>query len=180
MTWLIQWWQRLSRRQQAAVLLAGGLLILWVVDAVVLRPLRMHVRELHRQVHETEQRLLQAVAASQQAEQVNKAFAAYEAYAHPAGPQESELAQVLTEVESAVRQSGMTLLNLKPATPRQASDSTVSVTVESEASPGQFVHFLDQIQRSTHLLKVTELTVRTSAEGKALRTSMIVSKLLLK
>ena len=38
--------------------------------------------------------------------------------------------------------------------------------------------FLDLIQRSTHLLKGTELSVRV-AEGRTLRSSLVISKLLL-
>ena len=176
---LSAWWQRLSKRQQLIAILGAGLLLVWVADTIALRPLRRHLGQLHQQAHETEQRLVEALVASRQADEVNRAFAAYVAYVHPAGATEAELANVLTEVEGASRQAGMALLNLKPSLPRQGEASSISVTLESEASPAQLVQFLDQIQRSTKLLKVTELTVRTSVEGKSLRTSMVISKLLL-
>lgn len=177
---LLQRWQRLSRRQQAAVLIVGSVATVWGMDGIALRPLRQRVRELRRQVRETEQRLADSIVASAQANAVNRAFTAYEPYiTTPAGSSESELAGLLSEVESAVRQSGMVLLNLRPVSGRSGTANTVSVTVEGEASPSQLVQLLDLLQRSTRLLKVAELTVRVS-EAKTLRTSLVISKLLLK
>ena len=175
----VQRWQRLGKRQQTVTLIIGSVAVAWVMDGIALRPLRSRVRELRRQVRETEQRLVEASVASDQAQAVTRAFSAYEPYVKPSGSSESELASVLSEVESAVRQSGMTLLNLRPVSGRQGTAQTISVTVEGEASPHQLVQLLDLVQRSTRLLKVTELTVRVS-ETKTLRTSMVISKLLLK
>lgn len=175
----IQRWQRLNRRQQLAVFVVGGALGLWLIDTAMLKPLRHHLRRVHRQVQETEQRLLEALVADGQAESVQQAFGAYGPYVRPAGSPEAELAGLLSEVESAVRASGMVLLNLKPVTLRQSESHIIGVTLESEATTGQLVQFLDTVQRSTRLLKVTELTVRVS-DDQTLRTSCVVSKLLLK
>jgi type II secretory pathway component PulM len=176
---LAQRWQRLSKRQQAAAFVAGALAGLWIVNVVALRPLRRRLDRLHDEVQQAEQRLVEALVASQQATRVNKTFEAYASYVQPSGPPESELASVLSEVESAVRQSGMVLLNLKPVTPRDGTVEAISVTVDGEADPEQLMNLLDRIQRSTRLLKVTELSVRVS-EQQRLRTSLVISKLLLK
>ena len=174
--WL-QHWQRLSKRQQLIASLIGGLLVVAVVDALLLRPLRQRLTRLHQEVQAAEQRLVQAVVASSQAEAVTQAFSAYEPYVRPAGSAEAELAGILSEVEAAVRQSGLVLLGLKPAPPQGGAATTVSVTIEGESTPEQLMQLLDAIQRSTGLLKVTDLTVRV-AEGKTLRSSLIISKLL--
>lgn len=172
-------WQRLSKRQQLIVIVGASAALIWAADAVALRPLRRHLGQLHREAREAEEQLVEALVASRQADEVNRAFSAYAAYVHPAQPTEAEMANALTEVEGATRESGMTLLNLKPSLARQGETGTISVTLESEGSPAQLVQFLNRIQRSTNLLKVTELTVRASAEGRSLRTSMVISKLLL-
>ena len=171
-------WQRLSRQQQAAVVIGGSVLAAWCMDAVALRPLRRRLHGLHEEVRQAEQRLSEALVASQQAGSVTRAFETYKTYMQPSGSAESELASVLSEVESAVREAGMVLLNLKPMTGRSTSPETISVTVEGESTPEQLVALLDRLQRSTRLLKVTELTVRVS-ERLTLRTSMVISKLLL-
>ena len=174
-TWSARW-QRLGKRQQLAVGLGGGLLVLWLVDTIALAPLRRGLHRLHQEVRETEQRLIDALIANQQAARVNEAYATYEPYVKPSGSPEAELA---AEVESAVRDAGMTVLSLRPVTQRDATDPTVRVSVDGEASPAQLVKLFDRFQRSTQLLKITELTVR-AAEGGVLRTSMEISKLLLK
>ena len=173
-----QWWKRLDRGRQRLVLLLGAAAAVGLTDAVVLRPLRLRLVQLHREVRETEQRLVDAMVAGAQTDEVAQALGAYQPYLQPAGSEESELAAVLTEVESAVRASGMVLLNLKPQMGGKSLADAVSVTVEAEASPPQLVELLDRLQRSTRLLRVTELHVRVS-EGRTLRASLVVSKLLL-
>ncbi len=173
-----QWWQRLTKRQRLVAGIVSSFAVAGLITAA-LRPLRHLLSRLSREVQQTEQRLLDAMAANRDAETVTAAFAAYEPYVASSGSTESELAAVLSEVESAVRESGVTLLNLKPAAARAGADQTISVAMDGEAAPEQLVRLLDRLQRSTRLLKVTELTVRVS-ESKTLRTSMVITKLLLK
>jgi len=54
----------------------------------------------------------------------------------------------------------------------------VRVNLETELSSTQLVKLLDRLQRSTHLLKVTELNIRV-VEGRVLRASCVISTLLL-
>lgn len=176
---LLQRWQRFTRRQRLIAAVAGIGLTSWVADAAALRPLRRHLHQQRRAVVQTEQQLLAAMAANQNAAAVTKAFVAYQAYAQPSGSVEAEMAALLNDVEASVRQSGMTLLNLKPVTGRTPSDQAVSVAIDGESTPEQLVRLLDRFQRSPHALKVTELAVRAS-ESKTLRASLVVSKLLLK
>lgn len=176
---LMAWWRTLGKRQQRIIIVIGGALLLWVMDLVTLRPLRRHLRHLHEEVRQAEQRLVDGVIANNQAETVSRAFEAYASYAKPVGAPESELANVLSEVEAAVRQSGMVLLNLKPLSQRGDASGAISVTIDGEATPSQLVQLLDRLQRSPHLLKVAELTVRVS-EAQTLRTSLVISRLLLK
>ena len=176
---LEQRWQRLSRRQQAIVLAVVGVLTLWGVDALVFRPLlRGRLSELKRQARDAEQRLVDATIASAQADAVSQAFEAYRLYIKPAGSVESELAAVLTEVEAVVRETGLVQLGLKSVPERNPAMDRVSITLETEGSPTQLMRLLDRLQRSTLLLRVTELTVRTS-ESQTLRGSLVISKLLL-
>ncbi len=173
------WWRKLGKRQQLVVMVVGGALLFWVLDLVTLRPLRRRLHRLHEEVRQAEQRLTDGVIANEQADAVDRAFEAYASYAKPAGAAQSELAGVLSEVEAAVRQSGMILLNLKPLSQRGDTSGTISVTIDGEATPSQLVRLLDQLQRSPRLLKVDELTVRVS-EAQTLRTSLVISRLLLK
>jgi len=180
----ISGWRRLGKRQQLAVIFGGSLAAAWAVDTVALRPLRNRLDGLNQQVRETEQRLLDAVAAGREADAVTKAFAAYEPYVRPAGSRETALAVMLSEVETAIRESGVVLLNLKPTQVKDAGKSTVeqepqviSVLMDGEAGPEQLVRLLDHLHRSPRLLRVSELSVRVS-EQKTLRTSMVISTLL--
>ena len=175
---LVQRWQRLSRRQQVILLIIGSTAVVWTMDTLALRPLRRHVRALHQQLRDTTQRLSEAVVAGDQAKAVNRAYTAYEPYLTTSGSSEADLAAVLSEVEAGVREAGMTLFNLKPASSRPGTEGILSVSVDGEASPSQLARLLDLVQRSPHLLKVTELTIRVS-EGKTLRTSFVISKLVL-
>lgn len=177
MSQAIQQWQRLDKRRQRLVLILGGLLVVWGADGLLLRPLRQRLTALHREVRDTERRLIDATVASAQAETVTQAFEQYAMYFNTAGTAEAELAATLTEVESAVRDLGIVLINLKQGSAQEDSGGTVSVSVECEASPTQLVQLLDRLQRSVYLLKVTQLNVRAS-EARTLRASLVISKLL--
>ena len=175
--WMARW-QRLPKRQQLIACLAGGGLLLGTVDALLLRPLRRQLGHLRQDVRTAEQQLVEAVIANNQAKAVNRAFSDYEPYVRPVGSPEAELASVLSEMEDAVHQSGLVLLSLKPVPPQGAAANTVSVTIEGESTPDQLWQLLDAIQRSTRLLRVTDLTVRVT-EGRNLRSSFVISRLLL-
>lgn len=170
--------QALSARQRLGWGVAGALMIGWGVYGVAVHPLHRRLTQLREDVRRAEEQLLDAIDATDQAEAIEQAFTAYESYVRPSGSAESELAGVLSEVEAAVRQSGMTLLNLRPAAGRPDAGRTVSVVVDGESTPTQLVRVLDQLQRSSRLLKITQLSVRVS-EQKTLRSSLVVSKLLL-
>lgn len=176
---LLQRWQRLSNGQRLAATLLGTVLAAWLVDAAALRPLRRHVRHLQREVQQTEQQLLAAVAATQNSDAVTSAFKTYAAYVKPSGPEDAGVAGVMSEVESTLRESGAYLISQKQAGSRDAAAHAISVSIDIESTPEQLVKFLDRLERSPSLLKVAELTVRVS-ENKTLRSSMVVSKLLLK
>ncbi len=176
---LLQRWQRLSNAQRLTATLIGTALAAWLVDAAALRPLRRHVRNLQREVRRTEQQLLAAVAATHNAEAVTSAFKTYAAYVQPSRSEDTGVAGVMSEVESTLRESGAYLVSQKQAGSRDAAWHAISVNIDIESTPEQLVKFLDHLERSPSLLKVAELTVRVS-ENKTLRSSMVVSKLLLR
>lgn len=171
-------WQRLSPWQKRLTVLAGLFLGFLLIHATVVYPLRQTFRQLGREVKQTEEALVSAVAASRSAAAVEKAFAAYAPYAKSAASPENALGGLLSEAETAVRESGMTLLNLKPTLAREKADSGVSVTVDGESNPEQLMRLLDRLAHSMQVLKVSELTVRVS-ENKTLRTSLVISKLVI-
>ncbi len=177
---LKQWWQRLPKRRQLLAILLGSALAGWVVDTSTFRPLRRHVRQLDQRVREAQQQLIKAVVALGQEDVVNEAFAAYAPYTTSSdGSSGSALARLLSDVEALVRESGMTVIALKPATEREENSSTLGVAVETEASPEQFARLLDALQRSTTLLKITEMNVRVGDQG-TLRGSLVITRLLVK
>ena len=76
-----------------------------------------------------------------------------------------------------MRQSSRTLRNFRPTSGRD--QHTVRVSFEGEANPARLIQLLDRVQRSTHVLRVTELTSHAS-ESQTQRVSRVVSKRLLK
>ena len=174
---VLQRWQRLKKGQRLVAGMTGTLFMLWAVDLIAFRPLRQHLHALGQEVQQTKKKLIDATIADQNSANVTKAFKAYEPFAAVSGSPETELAGLLSDVETTVRQSGVVLLNLKPSA-RGSSGSTISIAVDGESSPEQLMRLLDQLQRSQRALKVTELSIRVS-ESKTLRVAMVVSKLLI-
>jgi hypothetical protein len=177
-------WARMSRWQRVAVVAAAGLLLCNVLDGTVLAPLRRRLHALRHEVQEIETRLAATVVAGTQAGVVAEAYERYRPYAPARVSPEVVQASVLAAVEGAVRESGMSLLSLRPAIEQGGAGGTehaapsVSITVEGFASPRQLLLVLHRLQRSELVLKVTRLSLRVS-EAKTLRVTLVVSPLLL-
>ena len=171
-------WLGGGKTQRLTLIVLGALAVLAVASLVLFRGLGRWLDRLEQQVRDAEQRLVMAVAATQQAEQVQQAFSAYEPFASPSQPAAAERNQLLRDVEDALRQSGIVSLSSRELQTNEEAEGTVSIRVDGESSPGQLITFLDLLQRSPRLLRVTKLEVRVS-EGRTLRCSMDVSKLLL-
>ncbi len=178
-------WQRLSVTQRRVALTLSVLAGVWLIESLGLGPLRRQIRQLRQQVQDTEQRLARAVSVSAHATTIRTAFEAYRPYVPATSPALNDAvrvqSQVQSEVEAAVRVSGINLLNVKPvSTGTREVGSTVSVALELETTPEQLITLLDSVQRSTQLLKVTHMALRLTDEHAAtLRCSMMITKLLL-
>lgn len=168
-------WHALPQRYRQLLFALAVLLVCLGVDGIMIRPLRRQLARLHERIREAEQRLTEATIASGQAEAVAQAFTAYAPYAQPSGSREAELAGLLTEVESAVRETGMVLLNLKPEDIGADAGKALAIRVEAEAGTAQLLQLLDRLQRSPRLLNVSELSVRV-AEGRTLRTTLVITR----
>lgn len=173
---LLARWQRLRKSQQIAVGILGSLALIGLVDLVALRPIRNRLRALAIEVKQTEQKLRAATEANDNALNVSKAFKNYASYAAASASADVELANLLSDVETTLRQSGVILLNLKPA--QRSKENVISIAVDGESSAEQLMRMLDAFQRSQRALKITELSIRVS-ESKTLRVAMVVSKLLI-
>lgn len=171
-------WQRLPKRQQTMARFAGGGLFLWGLGQLTLHPLQQRLQTLKADVTAAETRLLAATAASQQTERVQKAFVPYQGYVKTPAAREVELAGFMTEVEQAAKEAGIAEPYLKPLKAPEGTSLVLSAAMEAEASPAQLIALLDQIQRSTRLLRVKEMTVRVT-EKRTLRSSLVIEKLLL-
>ena len=175
---MVERWRQLPRRQQRLLIGFCAAAAVGLSDLTVWRPLRAHAQQLGRQVEQGERQLVESLVAGSQAEEVAAAFAAYQPYLMPSGSPDAVLATVLTEVETAVREAGAMLINLRPTEETASADDSVAVLMEGEAGSEQLVRLLDRLQRSPQLLRVSELTVRV-VEGSLLRTTMVIEKLLL-
>lgn len=172
------WWQQRTKRQQLLLLLGGGVVCVALVYGIALQPLQRGVAALRRQVREQEERLVKAIAATRQADEVNRAFAAYAVYTQPSAAADVERTNVQSDVEAIANDTGIARILLKQVGANAGAADRVSVRLEGEASSEELVRFLDRVQRSPRLLKITELDVRISAEG-TLRTTIVITKLLL-
>ena len=98
-------------------------------------------------------------------------------------PLRHQIRQLRQQVQEAEgRLSRAVAVNTQATTIRTAYEagSTVSVALELEATPAQLINLLDNLQRSTQLLKVTQMTLRlTNEQASTLRCTMVISKLLL-
>lgn len=171
-------WFGNDKARRLALVIVAALAALALASLLLFRGLGRWLGRLDQQVRDAEQRLVVASTAMQHVEEVHQAYAAYEPFAMLSEPAAAERNRLLRDVEEALQRSGIVSLSSRELPESDEADGTVGIRVDGESSPGQLVTFLDLLQRSPRLLRVTKLEVRVS-EGRTLRCSMDVSKLLI-
>ena len=137
---------------------AAVIVLVTATERLVLNPIVSRLHDLDEEIVAKEHQLrrnLREVAARQV---VGKAFSRHAAYARTAGSDEQEMARLLNEIEGLARNSGLSVVNMKP---RSAGKLDVRreypVELEVETDMARLVTFLHGLHASTYLLRVKQM-----------------------
>lgn len=176
-----------SPRAQRLALTAGAVLLLALAARMVIGPAWERWRQARghivRDVEtlERHQRLL----ASQ--EPIRRQYQAVAAYGVEIGSDETELTDLLQQLELAATQTGVRVTDLKPraaTTPTAASAGApgarlVAVEMDAEGSMAALIQLLQTLRQGKLLVRVDRLRVNALDQPGVLRFNMVLAKVIL-
>jgi Tfp pilus assembly protein PilO len=168
----------LKKREQVLAGVIGGALGVWVVVRVIFGPFHDKLMNLQREVARTEAGLKRGVTLSENEDAIRKAYAQFDTYFSLQGASgEEAVAAFLKEIEKLSRQTGLTILDMKPQ--KEGEEEKFSrqfvINVKAEATAEQVVKFLHALVDSPLLFSVEKMVLLPKGESAtALSVTMTV------
>lgn len=155
-----QFFSKLSKRERVIFYATGLILFLGVMDRIVYQPVLNLLNELDQEILVQENQLRKNLKYLAIREAVQNRYSAYAANAVTSGFDEEEIASLLNEIEGMARNSGLSLVNMKPK-PIIATDlgKLYPVELEVETNMVQLVKFIHGLRSSKFILGVKKLNL---------------------
>lgn len=150
---------QMPRRQRVLVFAALGIVGVVLMDRVLLAPWWHHVHQLEHDIAALENDIHTQRALLSRAGDVSGLLEAHSRYVRTAGNAETEIADLIREVQSLGAKSGITLA---PITPRETTSASpyliFALELQYEGRLQQAVHFLHLLESSPMVFKIERAT----------------------
>lgn len=142
---------------------AAGLLLAFLMERLIFSTIRAKTQNLYSQIKAAEADFKIGLELQKRKDSIQQEYAAYKSYlkTSAADPDQKIIADFISEVENIARETGISIINLKPAerVEREKSYKKCSLELRAEASLSKVYDFLYKIQTSKLLIKVERLIV---------------------
>lgn len=172
---------RMSRKERIGLFIAVTFLSFAFLDRLIIDPIAAKIRQIDQDISISEKQLEEYLRYLKQKGIVTAEYQKNAQYVKKVGSDEEEQTKILGEIEELSRRCKISVINVKPQSPRQIGFyRKYVVNVESEAEMQPFMDFLYQLNNSSQLLRVEEVTFNLK-EKKSLivRGSILVTKVVI-
>lgn len=171
----------LPKGRDAWIILAGSVLVAFLLCGVALGPLRNKFHYLENEISVQEKALAQnlRILAPNAKKTVEAEYQQYGIRILKKGSSDEENSQMLAELDKLAGQSKLTLLATKPQKTKPDRDfETYVVEIEVEAEMPALMGFVYEIESSAQLLRVERLVIETKEVGAAtVKAALTISKI---
>ena len=170
---------RLSPKEKIGLMIALSIMSFTFLDRLIVNPINNKIKRINREIKVTQAQLAFDLINVSQKEAIAKEFEKYAKYQKDAGSDEEKITVMLSALEDVGRDSGLTLLDIKP----QQSDKDVtfkkySIAVEAEGSVEQLISFLYKLNTSDNLYRVEKLRLNVrDKNAQQIKASIMVTKI---
>jgi Tfp pilus assembly protein PilO len=171
-------WDNFSQKEKIG-LIAGSLFMSFaLLDRLMIGPINQKIKQADLQIKQNRRELAVEIHNASQKPALKEAYDKLVPQEEGKGTDEERIAGMLTAVEDLGRDSGSTLLDIKPQpTKNQGLFKQYSITVEAEGEMEKLVTFLYKVNHSKELLRVENLQLNLKdKEAKVLKASILISK----
>ena len=168
---------KFTRREIQVFYFCVSLLLLFILDRLIFRPLAGKITSLVQEIHATEAKLARGLRTERQKDLILKQYGAYEDYLKLKGSDEEIVSAFLSEIERLSRDAGISVSDIKPrGTKELGLYKEYTIEVRCDASLKDLVKFLYRMNDSKLLLKVNKLSLSLADENsELLKTSMVIT-----
>lgn len=172
---------KLSKRERTFFYLSVSLIMIMVLQRFVFQPLSDKLTTLEQEIRAREVSLIKGLRVDKQRDQILKEHKRYEGYLKIGGSDEEIISQFLREIERLGRESGVSLLDIKPqSTNKKSIYKEYIIEVRLEAPMKDVIGFLYHLNNSSLLLKVEKFILNLKDESTdILKISMLISGIVL-
>lgn len=172
-----QWFLRLSKRQKMLALVVAILLGFAVIDRLIYQPIAGQFEAVDQEIQEQERQLRKNQRYMAARQRILKEYQRYAGDIKATGSEKEEMALLLNEIEGLARQSGLSIINMKPqpTIPTEFGEKNV-VDIEVEGRMDDLIKTLHGLYGSKHLLRVEKFRLASQKAGASMKGELTVTK----
>jgi hypothetical protein len=158
----------IAKRELTLIYIIVALLGIWFIAKIIFFPFQEKLNGLDKDVLLQETKLKKSFDLIDHKEEINKSYdemASYFSFRNMSD--EEAVASFLKEIEKMGRQSGVTILDMKPLQEPVADKSSkqYQISIKAEANLNEFVNFLYMLHTSQLLFSVEKLNMAPKSEN---------------
>jgi len=171
---------QLPKREMAGLLLALALMVLYVADLVVAKPLVRRLRELDVAITVAEKRFDHSRKVVSFEESVQSHYAGVKDLIGESGTEQESIEAFKNEIDELAQRSAVRLKSMRHLTPEKTAFlATYIIEIsEFEAETPALINFLHGISRAPGLIRVRNAVISTQGTDALLSGSLVVTKVM--
>ncbi len=174
---------KLSPREKTIAAVAAFILMFFVMDWIMFKPLGRHLDKLSATIRQKEDLIPKKLAVLGKKDQIEKTYESLSGYlTDPALSREEEIAAYLGEIERVSQSVGLFISNINPVQAEEAGTAySLKVDVEGAGSISNIKQFMASLEQSNPAIRIAGFSLRgQGAANDELRFRFSIVKLGLK
>jgi len=174
---------RLSKREKNILYAVIAVVLLALAYKLLIAPLAEYWSSLERQTKLAKIKLQKSLSIIKKKSDVDKEYSTYALKMRSEGSDEQDITKILNELETTARKSQTKITSMRPKPSKDRGYyKRFVVEIETESSMQSLMKFIYDVKNSQQMLKITRLNLNTksSQEGILIRSSMVISKVVIK
>ncbi|HQP91083.1 MAG TPA: type 4a pilus biogenesis protein PilO [Candidatus Omnitrophota bacterium] len=167
----------MKKQHMIIVYSVSAVLCVWIVVRFVFGPFHEKLSSLSQEASLTEEKLKKGMALLAKKEAINKEYDRYASYFSVQNVSDEEATAIfLKEVEKVGRESGVTILDMKPQkeTDKDKIAKQYSINIKAEGGMDSLVDFLYSLHSSKLLLSIERIVLAPKGENASVLNITIV------
>jgi len=174
-------WAKLAKKEKVLAYVALVCLFLSFFDMVILKTILNKMASIEEGIRNGEWQIRKNIKFLAQKESIEQEGQVFSVYAIEAKTSEEEISSVLREIETLASQSGVTLIEVKPADVKSEKIiKRYSINLTCEATMEQLAKFMYLLENSKIIFTIdTYGLVSKDKEKGTLKCNMVISKIVI-